>query len=174
MNKHGWLYLAFCLVIITGVGCGSSDSTSPNTQANALLTISANPAAVADESYSTVTATLKNLAGTPIFGYLVSFSITQNESKCTLTIVNDLTDIKGNATVIYKSGTVKGVDIVQASCVNVNPASVAIYVTPKASPTPSPTPTPKATPTPSPTPTPKATPTPTPTPTSSKFLPFKE
>lgn len=160
VKKKGWLYLIFCLGIMTVLGCGSSDSSPPSSQANALLTITANPTTLADESYSSITATLKNLAGTPIFGYLITFSIIQNESNCSLTIVNDLTDIKGNATAIYKSGTLKGVDIIQAACANVNPISVPIYVTPKASPTPSP----KA----SPTPTPKATSTPTPISTSTK------
>jgi hypothetical protein len=148
------LWLSYLMILVCAVGCGSSQD-SPSDQTKALLTIEAKPTTLGAGEYSTITATLKNLAGTPIFGYPVVFSTTQNQSGSSITIVNNTTDIKGNASAIYKSGALAGIDIIEASCANVNPISVPIYVTPKTTPTP----TPKTTPSP----TPKSAPTPTPT-----------
>lgn len=144
VKKRCCMYLICYLTIVTCVGCGQSQDTPPTAPNYSILTVVAKPTAVAGEEYSSITATLKNNSGTPIFGYLVNFKITQNQSNCTIMIVNELTDINGNATAIYKSGKDKGgVDIIQASCENINPVSVAVYVTLKPSPSPTPTPTPK-------------------------------
>jgi hypothetical protein len=131
VKKRCCMYLICYLTIVTCVGCGQSEDTPPTPPNYSILTVVAKPTAVVGDAYSSITATLTSNTGTPIFGYLVNFKITQNESNCILMTVNELTDIKGNATAIYKSGFVKGVDIIQASCENVNPVSIAVYVTPK-------------------------------------------
>ncbi len=126
------MYLICYLTIVTCVGCGQSENTPPAAPNYAILTVVAKPTAVVADAYSSIIATLTNNTGSPLFGYLINFKITQNQSNCPpIMIVNGLTDTNGNATAIYKSGSVKGVDIIQASCEIVNPVSVAVYVTPK-------------------------------------------
>jgi len=124
------MYLICYLTIVTCVGCGQSENTPPTAPNLSILTIEAKPTAVAADAYSTITATLKTSAGAPITGEKVTidFNPKPAPSGGTIQTLNDITDIKGNATSIYKSGSVKGVDIIQATYANADPKSVAIYV----------------------------------------------
>ncbi|MCX5880496.1 MAG: hypothetical protein NTU74_01365 [Deltaproteobacteria bacterium] len=164
VKKHYCMFWLCCLMIAAIAGCDSTNSVESD---NMQLTIAANPTTLFNGEFSFITANLQIVNTTqattgttttinPVVGYPVSFTISQNKSGSTLTVVNNLTDPSGNATAIYKSGLASGIDIVQASLDNGKSASVSIFVNM------TPTPTPTATATPTPTPT--ATPTPTPTP----------
>ena len=89
--------------------------------------------------FSSITATLNNVdtsvatgtsttTTTPVSGYPVTFTITQNTSKCTLTVVNSITDASGKATAIYQAGSIAGIDIIQASIDTGQTASASIIV----------------------------------------------
>jgi hypothetical protein len=124
----------FCLLLLTALtGCDSINNIDSH---NLQLTIVASPAALLIGQFSTITATVKNAdtsgtttTTTAASGIPVTFSIVQNVTGCKLTVVDTITDASGNAAVIYKSGTIAGVDVVQASLDNGKTASVGITVT---------------------------------------------
>ena len=172
VKKHYCMFCLCYLIIVAAVGCDSTKDVDPH---YLQLSITASPAAVLSGEYSLITATLINTKSTttttttgttgttgtgsdPVSGYPVIFTISRNISGGTLTIVDNITNVSGIATAIYKSGSTAGMDIVQVSIDSGESASATILV--NQSPNPTPTLTPKPTPTPTPTPTPKPTPTP--------------
>ena len=170
VKKHYCMFCLCYLMIVVVAGCDSTKDVDPH---YLQLSITVSPATVLSGEYSLITATLINTKSTttttgttettgtgssPVSDYPVIFTISRNISGSTLTIVDNITNVSGIATAIYRSGSTAGVDIVQVSIDSGESASATIFV--NQSPTPTPTPTPKATPTPTPT----STPTPTPTP----------
>jgi len=147
VKNHSRLFWLCILLIIAIAGC---DSTNNNNDTNNFqLTIAAAPANVLIGEFSTITATLNNVdksvatgtsttTTTPVVGFPVTFTITQNTSKCSLTVANSLTDTTGKALAIYRSGSFSGVDVIQVSIDNGPSASASIVV--NLSPTPTPTP----------------------------------
>ncbi len=142
------------LMIIAIAGC---DSTKSNEANNFHLSIAATPNSVLTGEFSAISATLTNVdtsvtstgtsttSTTPVSGYPVIFTITQNTSKCTLTVVNGITDASGIATAIYQAGSISGIDIIQANIDKGQTTSVPIFVNITAPPTPTATPTPTPT-----------------------------
>jgi hypothetical protein len=151
VKKHYRIFWLCCLMIVPIAGC---DSTKNNIDANNFqLTLAAAPTTLLIGEFSAVTATLNNVDAsaptgtstatptpTPVIGYPVMFTITQNTSKCTLTVVNGITDTSGKAVAIYQAGSIAGIDTLQASIDRGQTASASIIVS--MSPTPTPTPTP--------------------------------
>jgi len=148
VKKHYRIFWLCYLMIVAIAGC---DSTKNIDSHNLQLSIAAAPTIVLTGEFSAISATLNNVdtsvatgtsttTTTPVSGHAVTFTITQNVSKCSLTVVNNITDTSGIATAIYQSGSIAGVDIVQASIDSGQSASASIIV--NLSPTPTPTPTP--------------------------------
>jgi hypothetical protein len=147
VKKHYRMFCFFSLMIVAIAGC---DSTKNNNDANNFqLTITAVPTTLRIGEFSAITVILNNVdtsvatgtsttATTPVVGYPVTFTITQNTSKCSLTVANSLTDTTGKAMAIYQPGPIAGIDIIQASIDNGQSASASIVV--NLSPTPTPTP----------------------------------
>ena len=146
VKKHYRMFCFFSLMIVAIAGC---DSTKNNNDANNFqLTIKADPTTLRIGEFSAITVILNNVdtsvatgtsttTTTPVPGYAVTFKITQNLSNCALTVVNNVTDASGNATAIYKAGSIAGIDIIQASIDSGQTASTSITV--NLSPTPTPT-----------------------------------
>lgn len=135
-DTHKFLILLFLASVLAG--CDSLDRTDPQ---NFQLTIAATPESLLIGEFSSITATLNSVGSsgstttatgstttTPVSGFPVTFTITQNVSGCTITVVNSITDSSGIATALYKAGTVAGIDIIQASIENGKSASVGILV----------------------------------------------
>jgi hypothetical protein len=131
--------LLFLFLISVLAGCDSINNTDPQ---NLQLTIAANPETVLIGEYSTITASLNSLEGTtssasgtvsttavPVTGYPVVFSISQNNTQSTLTVVSSTTDGSGKAVAFYKAGGIAGLDVVQVSIDDGKSASVGIKVT---------------------------------------------
>ena len=125
-----------CLMIVAIAGCDSTNNVDSN---NLQLTMAAAPTTVLINQYSSITATLKNVdtsvatgtsttTTTPASGYPVTFTIARNTSNCTLTVANNITDASGNATAIYQSGSIAGIDIIQGSIDAGLSASASIIV----------------------------------------------
>ena len=140
--------LLFLFLISVLAGCDSINNTDPQ---NLQLTIAASPETVLTGEYSSITASLNSLEGTttsttgsvtttavPVTGYPVVFSISQNNTNSTLTVVNSTTDGSGKASAFYKAGMIAGLDVVQVSIDDGKSASVGIQVTLDASQTPTP------------------------------------
>jgi hypothetical protein len=141
--------LLFLFLISVMTGCDSLNSTDSQ---SFQLTITANPVTLLTSEFSAITATLNSVVGTatttgttttaaptPVSGYPVIFSITQNNSNSTLTVVNAITDASGNAAAIYQAGMLAGLDVVQVRIEDGKSASVGIRVT-QLTATPTPTP----------------------------------
>ena len=115
VKKHYRLFWVFFLMIIAIAGCDSTKSVDSN---NLQLTVAAAPTTVLTGEFSSITATLNNVdtsvatgtsitTTTPVSGYPVTFMIIQNVSKCSLTVINSLTDASGKA-MPYISGLIAG------------------------------------------------------------------
>jgi hypothetical protein len=145
VKKHYSMFWLCCILIAAIAGCDSTNSVDPN---NLQLTIIASPETLSVGEFSSITATLNNVDSsvssttgtsttgstittttTPVSGYPVTFSITQNNTKSTLTVVNAITDASGKAVAIYQAGTIPGLDVVQATLEDGKYASVGIQVT---------------------------------------------
>ena len=143
--------LLFLFLISVMTGCDSLNSTDSQ---SFQLTIAANPDTLLSGEFSSITATLNSVVGTatttttettttaaptPVSGYPVIFSITQNNTNSTLTVVNAITDVSGKAAAIYQAGILAGLDVVQVRIEVGKSASVGIRVTqPTATATPTP------------------------------------
>lgn len=136
VKKHYRLFWVFFLMIIAIAGCDSTKSVDSN---NLQLTVAAAPTTVLTGEFSSITATLNNVdtsvatgtsitTTTPVSGYPVSFMIIQNVSKCSLTVINSLTDASGKAIAIYQSGLIAGIDIIQVGIDTGQTASASITV----------------------------------------------
>ena len=137
--------MTILLVLAFGIGCDSVESIDEN---NFIMTIEANPSTLEVEEYSSITVTLTHAdktvetgsgtststttvttgEPTPVTGYTVVFSFTQNESGARLTVVNASTDSNGKATAIYQAGKEDGIDIIQARLENGLTAKTSIIV----------------------------------------------
>jgi hypothetical protein len=137
IKKQYRMFWLCCMLIVAIAGCDSTNNVDSN---NLQLTMAAAPTTVLINQYSSITATLKNVdtsvatgtsttTTTPVSGHAVTFTITQNTSNCTLTVVNNITDASGNATAIYQSGSIAGTDIIQASIDSGQTSSASIIVT---------------------------------------------
>ena len=147
VKKHYRMFCFFSLMIVAIAGC---DSTKNNNDANNFqLTITADPTTLRIGEFSAIAVILNNVdtsvatgtsttITTPVVGYPVTFTITQNTSKCTLTVVNGITDSFGKAVAIYQAGSIAGIDTLQASIDRGQAAQASIIVS--LSPTPTPTP----------------------------------
>ena len=131
-DTHKFLILLFLVSVLAG--CDSLDGKRTDSE-NFQLTIAATPESLLIGEFSSITATLSSTTTTtgsttttPVPGFPVTFTITQNVSGCTITVVNSITDSSGKAGAIYKAGTVAGIDVIQASIENGTPASVGILV----------------------------------------------
>jgi hypothetical protein len=139
VKKHYRKFWLFFLMIVAIAGCDATSGTDNIDVNNLRLTIAANPTTLLTGEFSSITATLNNertsvasgtstTTTTPVPGFAVTFTITQNASKCALTVVNSLTDGSGNATAIYQSGSIAGIDIIQGSIDAGLSASASIIV----------------------------------------------
>ncbi len=91
------------------------------------LALSASPATLSVSTYSDIQAQVRR--GTqPLANYRVTFSITQNASGATLTIVDTVTNSQGNARAIYRAGVSPGIDVVRATGEGGQVASVGLTV----------------------------------------------
>jgi len=133
------------LVAAVGLGCDSVESIDEN---NFIMSIEANPSTLDTQEYSSITVTLTHAdktvstssdsgtsattvttgESTPVTGYIVTFSFSQNESGAQLTVVNASTDSNGKATAIYQAGKNDGIDIVQARIENGQTVKTSIIV----------------------------------------------
>jgi len=125
-----------CLMIVAIAGCDSTDGNNSN---NLQLTLAAEPTSVLVGEFSSITATVNRVdtsvstgtsttTTTPVAGYAVTFSISQNVSKGTLTAVDTVTDTSGMATAIYQAGSTTGIDIIAASIDTGQIASASVTV----------------------------------------------
>lgn len=140
MTRIGMIVL---LVVALGLGCDSVESIDEN---NFVMSIEANPSSLDAQEYSSITVTLTHTdktvstssdsgtstvttgESTPVTGYIVTFSFSQNESGAQLTVVNASTDSNGKATAIYQAGKTDGIDIVQARIENGQTVKTSIIV----------------------------------------------
>ena len=76
--------------------------------------LQAAPETVNPEDTSTLTATVTDINGNPISGETVSFSFVANNSGASLSAPSAVTDINGEATIIYIAGSESGTDTLRA------------------------------------------------------------
>jgi hypothetical protein len=124
-------------MIVAIAGCDST--TTNNDSTNFQLTVAANPTTLLINQFSSITATLNNVSTsvatgtsttttTPVVGYPVTFTITQNTTKGTLTVASSVTDGSGKALAIYQAGSIAGIDIIKVSIDKGQTASASIIV----------------------------------------------
>ena len=127
VKKHYYMFCLCYLMIVAAAGCDSTKDVDPH---YLQLSITVSPTTVLSSEYSLITATLINTKSTttttgttettgtgssPVSDYPVIFTISRNISGSTLTIVDNVTNVSGIATAIYRAGSTAGMDIVQVS-----------------------------------------------------------
>lgn len=109
-----FLFLAAC----GGGGGGSGSSTTPTTPvvANPTLVLTGSTTAISATAGSTLTATLKTGAGTPIAGAVVTFATAGSTFGTFVPSAGTaLTDANGVATIVLNAGAQSGADAVTAT-----------------------------------------------------------